>query len=96
MNSHHECVMCYHFYATREELDHHVQDHMKVDCNDCGKKVRRDEVLVHKMNHMQLKSVGSKTVKSFKPVTGYGLWQKEERKKIVETYPEINFNEVSS
>ena len=98
LESHYQCETCYQFYASRNELEHHLQNHMKETCGECKKKVRKDEMMTHKMNHMQLKSFGKKVLKQkpLKPVKGYGLWQKEERVKIVENFQEMNFNEVSS
>ena len=98
MSTHRECDICYKFFASKDDLDHHMQDHMKVNCTECDKKVRRDEMLVHRMNHVKLKSFGRKvpTLKTIKPVTGYGMWQKEERTRIVQTNPEMTFNDVSS
>ena len=98
MNIHHQCEICSQFYATKKDLDHHSQNHMKVNCDECNAKVRKDEMISHKMNHIQLKTFVKKLSKpnAVKPATGYGLWQKEERKKIVETNPEMNFNQVSS
>ena len=67
-------------------------------CSECKKEIRKDEMVTHKMNHMKLKSFGRKILKekSVKPATGYGMWQSEERKRILETNPVMNFNDVSS
>ena len=80
MNIHHQCEICSQFYATKKDLDHHSQNHMKVNCDECNAKVRKDEMISHKMNHIQLKTFVKKLSKpnAVKPATGYGLWQKEE------------------
>ena len=98
MKTHCQCETCWKHFATPSDLDHHMQDHKKETCSECNKDIRKDEMVTHKMNHLKLKSFGKKTLKekSLKPVTGYGMWQSEERKLIVESNPSMNFNEVSS
>lgn len=98
MKTHCQCETCWKHFATPSDLDHHMQDHKKETCSECNKEIRKDEMVTHKMNHLKLKSFGKKTLKekSLKPVTGYGMWQSEERKLIVESNPSMNFNEVSS
>jgi hypothetical protein len=68
------------------------------NCDLCSMDVRKDELFAHKFNHEKLKTFGRKVKKPKleKPVTGYGLWQKEERKNIVEKNPGMIFTEVSS
>ena len=98
MKTHCQCETCWKHFATPSDLDHHMQDHKKETCSECNKEIRKDKMVTHKMNHLKLKSFGKKTLKekSLKPVTGYGMWQSEERKLIVESNPSMNFNEVSS
>ena len=96
MLEHHKCDVCGKYFGTEKELDHHAQDHKKVRCEQCNQFVRKDEMLNHKMNHLKLKTFGKKVVKAkaVKPVTGYGLWQKEERKKILEENPTMLYTDV--
>ena len=98
MSTHFQCEVCGQYYSTKQELDHHSQNHMKVTCQECNAKVRKDELNSHKLNHVQLNSFGKKMRKprTVKPVTGYGLWQRQERKKIVESNPDLISTEVSS
>ena len=98
MTSHFQCDVCSQFYSSKEELDHHTQNHMKVSCKECNTKVRKDELHSHNLNHVQLNSFGKKIRKPSitKQVTGYGLWQKQERKRIVDCNPDMISTEVSS
>ena len=92
-----QCANCSQYYLTKEELQHHEQNHKKVKCDQCSQEVRKDEMLNHNMNHLKLKSFGKKVIKKkvVKPVTGYGLWQKDARKRIVEENPGMVYTEVS-
>ena len=97
MQLHFQCANCSQYYLTKEEMQHHEQNHMKVKCDQCSQEVRKDEMLNHNMNHLKLKSFGKKVIKNkvVKPVTGYGLWQKDARKRIVEENPGMVYTEVS-
>ena len=97
MQTHFQCETCRLYYLTEAELEHHQQNHRRVKCDQCSEEVRKDELLNHKMNHLRLKSFGKKVVKKkvVKPVTGYGLWQKDARKKIVDENPGMIYTEVS-
>ena len=96
MLTHYKCETCSQYYLTEDDLKHHEQDHIKIKCDQCSQKIRKDELLNHKMNHLKLKSVGKKVAKAkiVKPVTGYGLWQKDERKRINTKYPEMLYTDV--
>ena len=96
LSEHHKCGTCGQFYGTQEELNHHVLNHEKIKCDQCNKLIRKDELLTHQMNHLKLKTFGKKIVKtkSVKPVTGYGLWQKEERKRILQAHPQMLYTDV--
>jgi hypothetical protein len=98
MNTHHQCNTCGQFYISKKELEHHVQNHMKIKCDICNVFVRKDALITHKFNHEKLKTFGKKVKKPNleRPVTGYVLWQREERKRIVESNPDMIFTEVSS
>ena len=98
MKNHFKCETCSKYFDSKNELEHHGQNHMKVKCDLCNKFFRKDEIAKHKNNHMKLKNFGSKNVvksKARKPVTGYGLWQKEERKRITMEHPGLVFTEVN-
>ena len=97
MQTHFQCETCRLYYLTEAELEHHQQNHRRVKCDQCSEEVRKDELLNHKMNHLRLKSFGKKVVKKkvVKPVTGYGLWQKDARKMIVDENPGMIYTEVS-
>ena len=96
MQMHYKCDTCSQYYLTDDDLQHHVQNHKKVKCDQCSQEIRKDEMLNHKMNHLKLKSFGKKVVKTkvIKPVTGYGLWQKDARKRITEEHPDMIYTEV--
>ena len=96
MQMHYKCDTCSQYYLTDDDLQHHVQNHKKVECDQCSQEIRKDEMLNHKMNHLKLKSFGKKVVKTkvIKPVTGYGLWQKDARKRIIEEHPDMIYTEV--
>ena len=98
MKIHYQCETCLKYFASIGELEHHLPEHEKEMCSECKKDIRKDEMMVHKMNHMKLKTFGKKMLKqkTVKPATGYGLWQSEERKRILESNPGMNFNDVSS
>ena len=98
MKTHYQCETCCKYFSSKPELENHTPEHMKEMCSECKKEIRKDEMVTHKMNHMKLKSFGRKILKekSVKPATGYGMWQSEERKRILETNPGMNFNDVSS
>ena len=98
MKIHYQCETCLKYFATKDELEHHLPEHEKEMCSECKNVIRKDEMMVHKMNHMKLKTFGKKLLKqkTVKPATGYGLWQSEERKRIMESNPAMNFNDVSS
>ena len=98
MKNHFQCETCSKYFDSKNDLEHHGQNHMKVKCDLCSKFFRIDEIAKHKNNHMKLKNFGSKNVmksKARKPVTGYGLWQKEERKRITTEHPGLIFTEVN-
>ena len=98
METHFKCETCGQYYNSQNELDHHEQNHMKVKCDLCNKFFRKDEMPKHKMHHLKLKTFGTKKLikaKPIKPVTGYGLWQKEERKKITDDHPGMIFTDVN-
>ena len=96
LSKHYQCEKCGLFYGTQQDLDYHVLDHKKVKCTKCNKFIRKDEMLTHEINHLKLKTFGKKVVrtKAVKPVTGYGMWQKEERKKILQEQPQMLYTDV--
>ena len=58
----------------------------------------KDDLTTHKLNHEKMKTFGKKILKPKlkMPMTGYGLWQKEESKQICHDNPGIIIMEVSS
>ena len=96
LSEHYQCDTCGLFYGTQKDLDYHVLDHKKVKCSKCNKFIRKDEMLTHEMNHLKLKTFGKKVVRTkvVKPVTGYGMWQKEERQKILQEQPQRLYTDV--
>ena len=63
MKSHFQCDHCGQFYSSKDELEHHSQNHMKVRCDICCLDVRKDELITHKFNHEKLKTFGKKVKK---------------------------------
>ena len=97
MKIHYQGETCLKYLASKGELEHHLPGHKKEMCSKCKKVIRKDEMVFHKINHKKLKTFGKKLLKqkTVKPATGYGLWQSEERERIIESNPGMNFNNVS-
>ena len=98
MNNHVGCETCGKFFSSQNDLDEHIPIHEKVVCTICNTFVQKDAYNKHKETHEKVKNLGMKLKKTKieKPVTGYSLWQKDERRKILASNPSMIFTEVSS
>lgn len=96
MTKHYRCQTCLQYFVSEDELEHHLPRHEKEMCSECKKDIRKDEMKVHMKNHRELNTFGRRTLKrKTVKINCYSLWQSEERKRIVESKPELDSNEVS-
>ena len=91
------------------ELRLHEESRKLINCSECSKDVREDQMELHLQNHMKMRKSAKSTVyrkpstskdsnkeQKRKYYTGYTIWQTEERKKIVEENKNLHHLEVSS
>jgi ribosome-binding protein aMBF1 (putative translation factor) len=101
--THFRCELCGKRFREQDDLVKHSQVHIKVVCEECKEEIQEDKMEMHRMNHMKLNrfnktksTIPSKKEKTPKVVSGYILWQKEERKKIAQEHSGMTASEISS
>ena len=98
MEIHKKCDICQTYLKDDADLRKHTREHDTYFCNECKKDVKEEIRSQHSKMHVKMRGWGKKKLeaKPEKPQTGYQIFAKQERPKVVRDHPGMHHTKVSA